>query len=72
MSDVEHFLSELARGWRGPERPTLRILGSTALFLRTNYLRGTKDSDVLETAEPSAIRGAPNPGKPPTQGAPVH
>jgi hypothetical protein len=29
----------------------LRVLGSTALLLQTDYLRGTKDSDVLETPE---------------------
>jgi hypothetical protein len=28
----------------------LRIIGSTALMLQSNHTRGTKDSDVLETA----------------------
>ncbi|MEZ4268762.1 MAG: hypothetical protein R3F39_20595 [Myxococcota bacterium] len=27
----------------------LRIVGSTALFLQTDYRRGTKDSDAVET-----------------------
>jgi len=51
MKLVERFLLELARGWTHASRPTLRILGSTALILQTDYIRGTKNSDVLRTAE---------------------
>lgn len=51
MQLVEQFLVALAAAWDRPARPTLRILGSTALFLRTDYARGTRDSDVLSTAE---------------------
>ena len=29
----------------------LRVIGSSALMLQTDYARGTKDSDVLETAD---------------------
>jgi hypothetical protein len=46
---IEQFLAELTQRWGHPSRPTLRVIGSTALMLRTNYVRGTKDSDVLET-----------------------
>ncbi len=52
-SMVESFLRELDAAWsdQGVRPVTLRIIGSTALFLQTDYRRGTKDSDVLETAE---------------------
>lgn len=32
-----------------PSKIRLRLIGSTALMLQTDYQRGTKDSDVLET-----------------------
>lgn len=51
MTLVERFLVAVAEEWDRPTRPTLRIIGSTALFLRTDYHRGTRDSDVLSTAE---------------------
>lgn len=52
MKPVEAFLLELDEAW--PEtagKLRLRIIGSTALMLQTSYVRGTKDSDVLETDE---------------------
>lgn len=49
MKVVERLLAELASAWPHASRPTLRIIGSTALMLRTDYDRGTKDSDILET-----------------------
>jgi hypothetical protein len=50
---VEEFFRELDREWKpGQEgRITLFIIGSGALFLQTDYDRGTKDSDILETPE---------------------
>jgi len=53
MSQVEDFLRDLDGRWAldtgGPI--TLRLLGSTALILQTDYARGTKDGDILETSE---------------------
>jgi hypothetical protein len=49
MTLIEQFLAELTQRWTHPSSPTLRVIGSTALMLRTDYVRGTKDSDVLET-----------------------
>jgi hypothetical protein len=53
MSQIEAFLRDLDGSWKLPRAAplTLRVLGSTALLLRTTYQRGTKDSDVLETRE---------------------
>jgi hypothetical protein len=47
------FLTELDRTWPHATEPRspLKIIGSTALMLQANYMRGTKDNDVLETAE---------------------
>jgi hypothetical protein len=48
---VDEFFEELDARWGAQPgaRIRLRIIGSSALMLRTNYERGTKDSDVLET-----------------------
>lgn len=35
----------------GEGQVVLRVFGSAALFMQTNYVRGTKDGDVLETHE---------------------
>lgn len=53
MPLVEDFFKDIdARWvWPQPEKIRLRIIGSAALMLQTDYERGTKDSDVLETAE---------------------
>lgn len=51
MNDVERFLWDVASAYAQPQPLTLRIIGSTALILRTGYVRGTTDSDVLETVE---------------------
>ena len=49
---IDAFFQEIDRAW--PEQPAgkiqLRLLGSTALMLQTDYARGTKDGDVLDTA----------------------
>ena len=53
---IELYLLDLDALWGGAEPPiALKIIGSTALMLQADYLRGTKDSDVLGV-EP--IRGA--------------
>ncbi len=49
---LEEFFRDLDEQWSGPAdaRIRLRLIGSAALMLQTDYERGTKDSDVLETA----------------------
>jgi hypothetical protein len=50
MRLIEAFLKDIDAQWSpGPEKFSLRIIGSAALFLQTDYERGTKDSDVWET-----------------------
>jgi len=50
---LEAFISEIDARWasRPAERIVLRVIGSTALMLQANYVRGTKDSDVFRTGE---------------------
>ena len=52
MPALEAFFTDLDQAWTEPvEHPiALHLIGSTALMLPTSYQRGTKDSDVLETA----------------------
>lgn len=47
---IEGFLKDLDAAWAilGGEPIGLKIIGSAALFLQTNYQRRTKDADVLE------------------------
>lgn len=56
MHPIESFLSDLDTRWAvaGDTRIVLQVIGSAALFLQTDYDRGTKDSDILETEQ---IRG---------------
>lgn len=51
MSDVKGFFQEIDRVWTpsAPEKIPLRVIGSGALLLQTDYVRGTKDGDVLES-----------------------
>lgn len=53
LHPVEELLWDIDQRWvsAGEPRIALRVLGSSALFLQTDYRRGTKDSDVLETTE---------------------
>lgn len=54
MSTVDAFFADVDREWaRGPTL-TLRLIGSTALMLQSDYRRGTKDGDVLLTDEISS------------------
>ena len=50
---IEEFIHKIESKWRllGQEPILLSIIGSTALFLQTDYMRGTKDTDVLEVNE---------------------
>jgi len=50
---ISDFLQAIDAAWQPPEPApiVLRLIGSTALMLQTDYVRGTKDSDVLETAD---------------------
>lgn len=56
MTVFETFFQEVDRAWRWPSahKQRLRLLGSAALMLQTNYERGTKDSDVLQTVDLSS------------------
>lgn len=53
MKLIRDFLSEIDAGWKpiGGEPICLRLIGSAALMLQTDYERGTKDGDILEAAE---------------------
>lgn len=50
---VEDFLLAIDARWGGTpgSRIRLRVIGSTGLMLQVDYVRGTKDSDVLEAAD---------------------
>jgi hypothetical protein len=47
---IEIFFQEIDKLWQpsGKEPITLSLFGSTALFVQHDYLRPTKDSDILE------------------------
>lgn len=53
MIEFEAFFREIDRLWEplNPGKIPLRVIGSGALFLQTDYNRATKDGDVLETLE---------------------
>ena len=53
MTAFEHFFREIDSSWKWPaaDKIVLRVLGSAALMLQSDYERGTKDGDVLETAQ---------------------
>jgi hypothetical protein len=48
---IKEFFIELDRHWKQTQeqRIPLRVIGSAALMLHTEYERRTKDSDVIET-----------------------
>ena len=50
---IKPFLLDLDKEWKVLEKEPilLSIIGSTALFLQTDYERGTKDTDFLEVEE---------------------
>lgn len=50
MSVLEEFFRDLDAQWPSVDaKIRLRLIGSAALMLQTDYQRGTKDSDILET-----------------------
>ena len=59
MALIREFLAEIDARWKplGGEPISLQVIGSTALMLQTDYDRGTKDSDVLESAGVSGAVG---------------
>jgi hypothetical protein len=48
---ISEFLLDIDSLWGSPSAETvdLHVIGATALMLQTDFERGTKDSDVLET-----------------------
>lgn len=50
---IRSFFQDIDGRWRivRKEKLRLRVIGSAALMLQTDYVRGTKDSDILETTE---------------------
>lgn len=50
---IEAFLHDVDASWRWPtlSKIRLRVIGSAALLLQSDYVRGTKDSDVLESID---------------------
>ena len=53
MPLVDDLFRDLDARWGSPPHAKirLRIIGSSALMLQTDYERGTTDSDVLETGD---------------------
>lgn len=51
MAQIRGLLTEIDALWKpiGPGPITLQVIGSAALMLQTDYDRGTKDGDVLES-----------------------
>jgi Nucleotidyltransferase of unknown function (DUF6036) len=47
---ISEFISKLDVSWQndGPEKIVLKLIGSAALMLQTNYARVTKDADILQ------------------------
>jgi hypothetical protein len=55
---IDAFFQDIDSRWPedGAPRIPLRMLGATALMLQTDYDRGTKDSDILETVTITPIK----------------
>jgi hypothetical protein len=53
MSRISDFLTDVDGRWRPAivRSVRLRVIGSAALMLQSEYDRGTKDGDVLETED---------------------
>ena len=56
MSRISDFFTDIDERWRPAivRNVQLRIIGSAALMLRSDYERGTKDGDVLEAEDLAA------------------
>jgi len=49
---VDDFFADIDRRWtKREDKIPLHVIGSVALLLRSDYRRGTKDSDVVQTRE---------------------
>jgi hypothetical protein len=62
MQPVEALFVDIDRRWKPPvpgHRQVVPIIGASALMLATEYQRGTKDSDVLQTSALDACAAAP-------------
>lgn len=53
MAPIKEFLVEIDAKWKplGGEPFPLQVIGSAALMLQTDFVRGTKDGDVLESSD---------------------
>lgn len=53
MALIKEFLKGIDARWKplGSEPVLLQVIGSAALMLQTDYERGTKDGDVLESRD---------------------
>jgi hypothetical protein len=53
VKPIHNLLAEIDVQWKplGGEPIRLRLIGSAALMLQTDYERGTKDADILEADE---------------------
>ncbi len=53
MPPIHDLIGEVDRRWSrsGDGKINLRIIGASALLLQARYERGTKDGDILETAD---------------------
>lgn len=51
MKTIEDFFLDIDNRWKplNGKKVVLRIIGCAALLLQSDYMRGTKDSDILET-----------------------
>lgn len=51
MKTIEDFFLDIDNRWKplNDKKVVLRIIGCAALLLQSDYMRGTKDSDILET-----------------------
>jgi hypothetical protein len=56
---IKEYFTELDRVWKPApvKQIPLRVIGSAALLLQAGSLRGTKDSDILETADITPVIG---------------
>ncbi len=53
MDRIKRFFKDIDKRWRGASasKIPLHVIGSAALMLQTDYERGTKDSDIIQTRE---------------------
>jgi hypothetical protein len=54
MQRIAEFFTAIDAAWSSTSKVRLLIIGSGALMMQTDYVRGTNDGDVLQTSELSA------------------